>query len=1589
MATITAYTSSVRGEFLDVLDPATWDGGVVPGPGDSAVFPDAPYTVTNETYNNSNGTYHTAPYNRPWSGSHYSPVWEPDLNEVASMRLSNASALDNIPSTTHNQSGSIYVHLAESFKPVKINYERISSNYLISMSLDIQPDDPAPINDPMNYKWTSSLSGSYVDASADESVVTGFWKYNSGYVFSHPYRYQLTGSWTVGKIEMGRFSHLRLTGSSYLTLDTTTVNHPEINFRDGGVYACLEVRDESTIAISGSNASTSTQHGVDIYRTSAVTIHLSGSANYTSSMLADNYSTGDTKIQVTDSASFETGDIISIQSPPKNRWKDTYSNKGFTYTAYNASTMIPTIMATGSTFGPAGQANPQGWPVEDILTDEVCQVYDVTGDDITIGKFHSRFGYVQGDLGTYNYEAYVQAFDDNPGTYNGTLKAIAVNSEHKSYAAGESIIINNKSYNIKRVGTYLSQSQFIDFTNAGGAKPQDHFVWSPYHGSGSGFTTQPTSAPFKIGTYYYWDEIYRKGTIWGSGSVQGDGGSFHIDSSSIMSFTDDAHNATKYTAYAVVNHIISRSFWNEGEIVISASIADTLYNDSGKTYNARGLVGIEWPAFPYQNQNDFYEGGEPVANTNNPYMPTMYGFSGYYGPYIKAPDDRASVLRIPINQWDSGSFSYIDNFGAMTQSYKAFSSSFTNNVYNSGTSFSIRWSREGDYNKFYHRDSEQETQYFENYTYGESAGITINVHEWAKIFSIDIKQRCQVLFLDTTDSFAFNDQIKDSELLYDHTTSDKVKWMATEVTDPMGYKNINWDWYEKRGQTGIHPYIQGWTFNNANYLNNSNNRYYTGKYYTTALTVLGKFADNEGAAFPAWANASNEFTVDLGAEVEFDTIGMWICGSQYYGEGSYTTAAGYTGNTITSIGIDTGDTTDTSAYSTFRAVANDTRQSTGRQGIRYYTTGSGATTKARIIRVKIHRGSKSTSGNRVGFFGVYKGHNGSDAKKIKLANVKHFKVGDSVFFISRYAPRFFFDGLKRSTSGYQSFVQGSVTDLNDTNGGFRFTYEITAIDTANKTITLNRDPVYQHITPGTLCYKANRGNVRLKVDDSGIHYGGFNLYANYSAHSRLRMENTWIDGFNWGGTTNQSYWKDIRDSVITPRFQRAYTMTNYSSGRMTNMFAMGGFGNYTGNSNIVNKFVLFNCLVGNGSQKISQFRSDDHIRLSNFIFDVNRYSHTSGVFNNFTNNTTYRKRLGQNRVPIVRNSIDEGYYANYGYNAMNVNDTYAGLGQIKLFENNYVNAKYINYTTGRGYLGHSQPILNHILQNYRSRGRYVMPHGIGESANTNDGLWKYQTGVWEAETHDGFILANDLKFNNKPSMIQCSLSYGGGSPYYTVKEPTMFKLYTNSRMANNNPQTREAMTWKRCGFLAEKDCDITLSFSMEYRNTIGQLLQNNMQYGANSSYKIIENVVHANKYDSRHFFLNFIESDTPGWTGTIIDTQRLDSDSKEFTTHSYHKTFSIKKGHYYTFNMTMGQYFQTYNGLVHMMDYKMPSFNIFVNDFSDIEIDHSTFDAEKTFDSYDNNMRNNNSISRNQGRIPTKRQAGSQTSVVKLNKIKM
>jgi len=75
MATITAVTSSVIGEYLNVLDPNTWVGGVVPGPDDTAIFPHRTYTYYRSTATtNPAHDYYYHPILGPWSGSWYGMI---------------------------------------------------------------------------------------------------------------------------------------------------------------------------------------------------------------------------------------------------------------------------------------------------------------------------------------------------------------------------------------------------------------------------------------------------------------------------------------------------------------------------------------------------------------------------------------------------------------------------------------------------------------------------------------------------------------------------------------------------------------------------------------------------------------------------------------------------------------------------------------------------------------------------------------------------------------------------------------------------------------------------------------------------------------------------------------------------------------------------------------------------------------------------------------------------------------------------------------------------------------------------------------------------------------------------------------------------------------------------------------------------------------------------------------------------------------------------------------------------------------------------------------------------------------------------
>ena len=163
MPTITAISSSIMGQSLNLLDPATWVGGVVPGPGDTAVLP---HTVCLSKYRNQGSTnttsgYYIHPIVGPWSGSQ---ITKGGVTKDVHIQVFNESDLDI--STDPNNSGSIYARLysaaVSNNSLVKIDYKHRgegSTAYFYSCSID-QSFRP----------WSGSLwSASYVAGCQETS----------------------------------------------------------------------------------------------------------------------------------------------------------------------------------------------------------------------------------------------------------------------------------------------------------------------------------------------------------------------------------------------------------------------------------------------------------------------------------------------------------------------------------------------------------------------------------------------------------------------------------------------------------------------------------------------------------------------------------------------------------------------------------------------------------------------------------------------------------------------------------------------------------------------------------------------------------------------------------------------------------------------------------------------------------------------------------------------------------------------------------------------------------------------------------------------------------------------------------------------------------------------------------------------------------------------------------------------------------------------------------------------------------------------------------------------------------------------------
>ena len=136
-----------------------------------------------------------------------------------------------------------------------------------------------------------------------------------------------------------------------------------------------------------------------------------------------------------------------------------------------------------------------------------------------------------------------------------------------------------------------------------------------------------------------------------------------------------------------------------------------------------------------------------------------------------------------------------------------------------------------------------------------------------------------------------------------------------------------------------------------------------------------------------------------------------------------------------------------------------------------------------------------------------------------------------------------------------------------TNGGFRQTYEIKTI--SGKVVGLDRKPVYSHITKGTLAYKANRGNVRLKVNSRGREWGGFNIYT-YGQNQLFKIHNAWVDGilYSYNATSYRTNMIDIQDSTFTPPYTYGNGIQVINRGQFERNLLILGKHAITSNSNV-------------------------------------------------------------------------------------------------------------------------------------------------------------------------------------------------------------------------------------------------------------------------------------------------------------------------------------------------------------------------------------------------------------------------------------
>lgn len=1087
MATITARTSS--GTPLNLLDPNTWVGGVVPGPADIAVLPPHPFFTSPNIGSAADSL--VTPYNT------YIYPWDESLDKRVRIRLNSNTGFPTI-------SGSFLLKPRSSyFNYVKIDYNFLSgtttNTYLHSCSIDRSFSNPTihVVN-----KWTTS--GSFEPDSdvavgwmdnGDAQIIPYSSSINAPGALRGPLLYELTGSqtWAVSSIQMGEHGFLEIKDNAtiYFSGSGIDFNTPATN------YGTVIVRDSAKlihVASTASNYMTSAAGGIYMNNLASNTVWISGSANYSSSVLTSQSNAGEYHLDVADASGFDVGDWISIEGDITHYIDCTVTGSGTGSYALTANTNLP----LNSTFG-RSLTDSNVYTSGSAETDEVVRIEQISGSRLYVSTKYSNQGYIQQDLGTFTYSELSQNYGYKGNYYAGSKRAILVDSNHHAYGPGQLVATDEGIFTVLAATSYLSESKVVDFTQ-GNLDPAQAFSKSIYAYSGSGFSGATAGPTYS--DYYFQHKYMQTGSRSGKHS-------FFLNTASLST-----QSLAVATAALKGFYFVSGSWLKEGEIELSGSLVQNFTTYSGSALEALGLV---WGLRPGQRE-DYQHVLFEYGNMYTPDENNIFGARGNGSLFFQV-DQNVDINRdcfITLSgstKRDWGDNDFYDRLP--TSSFSAPNSEVSLKV-KIQNGFTELFANDVSVGKFASQH--------------DMGGVALQIRRYASLFYIKIKNLYDLVVLDTEQPIQTDRDIREvGSLLETHQINKKVKWWATEIEDEMGHHNLVWDWYKKRGQTDIMPYTHDFTF--AASTINSCQQYLTAYQGCRFLDFSPHAVHGFTQPIDTSTAGQNWITIDMGRPVQFDTIGISpAIGSGFNGfENGFVTNAAWN-NRMRSIRFEVSDTPD--SWQQVYALRNDNRISAGSGAIRMYTMDSGSVT-ARFIRYHNAGGTLGNAYTGLSLFGVYNfqsssGYPSPTTNQIKLKSVKNLEVGDSIMLWSKQLGHgvrgmaHTSDGLTeynqmylgQSTAGHNA-ITTLVTYNGAITGGYTRSYNIVAI--SGSVVTLDRPVTDDYISRGTMVMKTNRGKVRFEKTNFTNRFGIWQVDA---TNCYMHIKNAYIQGHVYSYLSN-------------------------------------------------------------------------------------------------------------------------------------------------------------------------------------------------------------------------------------------------------------------------------------------------------------------------------------------------------------------------------------------------------------------------------------------------------------------------------------